>query len=516
MNEKNRQPLYPVLILITLIVAVILLRLHSLGEPLERDITGYSYLARELLSGKLLYTELWDHHPPGIYWVYMLSNLALGYNPAAIFSLGTLFSIISLIFIYLTIKELTDKKSALFGAFFFGIASGSIYLEANQPNTELFMNAFTIIALWGLVHFGPENRRGLAFTGLFLAIVSVFKMVIIFVFLAIILYLIIEEYRKDEKSRTAVIIDKILLLSGPGFIIWTLIFSYFIFLGRLADFWGAVFTFNLHYSGGMLSNFWTYLSTPSLLFHPSQIELVPLVILSVFYLITGSTKASPFKRWFFIALLIATALEVASPGQFFPHYYQLYLPLVCIMSALFIFEVSERIQEKKKALITALIIFIIPALYLLYFQARYLQMDPFEISKAKYSDVFTTSYELGNYLKEQTAPCETLYEYGQETGIYYYSGRSTPAGNIFLLMLFIGDDEFKFAQQQKLYNEVTGAPPAYFIWNLAWGDVKKNIFYDFLSENYRFIGKKFNYYLLYEYKRRERDSSGNIICKDPE
>ncbi|MEE9542744.1 MAG: hypothetical protein V3V95_03040, partial [Thermodesulfobacteriota bacterium] len=105
-----------------------------------------------------------------------------------------------------------------------------------------------------------------------------------------------------------------------------------------------------------------------------------------------------------------------------------------------------------------------------------------------------------------------LYEYGQETGIYFYSGRSTPAGNIFLLMIFVGDDKFKYAQQLKLFTEVTEAPPAYFIWNLAWGDVKDNIFYDFLEKEYNFVGRKFNYYLLYEYRERLRDASGNPVC----
>lgn len=512
MNEK-KFPLYPALILFALAIVVIILRLHSLGEPLERDITGYSYIANELLSGKLLYTDLWDHHPPGIYWVYMTTGLVLGYNPVAVFVLGAVFTIISLIFIYLLILSLSDKRAALFGAFFWALASTSIYLEANQPNTELFMNTFTMIALWGFVRFGPDSRRGLAFTGLFFAIASVFKTVVFFPFLAVVVYVLIEELRKGGKSRKAVSIDRILLLSGPGFIVWTLVFFYFIVVGRLADFWNAVFAFNLHYSGGMLTNLWNYISTPSLLFHPSQIELVPLIILSAGYLLAGSSRPRPIKRWFFIALLIATALEVASPGRFFPHYYQLYIPVLSIMSALFIFEVGKKIPDRKKALAAILILFLMPALYLSYFQVKYLGMDPFEISEVKYSDVFTSSYRLGKYLEEKTAPCETLYEYGQETGIYYYSQRRTPAGNIFLLMLFVGDSEFKYAQQKKLYNEVTGAPPAYFIWNLAWGDVRKNIFYNFLNENYNFKGRKFEYYLVYEYKHRKLDPSGKPICQ---
>ncbi|MEE9542224.1 MAG: glycosyltransferase family 39 protein, partial [Thermodesulfobacteriota bacterium] len=296
MDEK-KLPLYSILILIILAIVVIILRFHSLGEPLERDITGYSYLAQELLSGKTLYTELWDHHPPGIYWVYMVANTILGYNPAAVFIIGALLSTLSLLFIFLIIRRLAETRAALFGAFFWALASTSIYLEANQPNTELFMNTFLLISIWAYLKGDRENLKFLIISGFFFALSSAFKTVVIFPFLALCIYAFVSNYKSDQ-ARLSRALQSVLCLIVPCALLWVAIFLYFILVGRFTDFWEAVFLFNLHYSGGMLINLWSYISTPSLFFHPAQRELIILAILSIGYLLTGPKNPRPLKRWF--------------------------------------------------------------------------------------------------------------------------------------------------------------------------------------------------------------------------
>jgi len=41
-------------------------RLHTYGEPLERDLTTYAVIGHDMLGGKTLYTDLWDDNPPAI------------------------------------------------------------------------------------------------------------------------------------------------------------------------------------------------------------------------------------------------------------------------------------------------------------------------------------------------------------------------------------------------------------------------------------------------------------------
>jgi 4-amino-4-deoxy-L-arabinose transferase-like glycosyltransferase len=514
--EEKKLPLYSIALLIVLAIVVIVLRLHSLGEPLERDITSYGYFAHEMLGGAKLYTYLLDHHPPGVYVVYMLAEWVFGYGPLSVAALGIIFSLLSLLFIFLLLKEISNVKTALLGALFWALASNSVPLEANQPNTELFMNVFTIIAIWGIARFGLKGKAGLTIAGFFLAIASVFKMVVFFPFLALFIYVIIfslKEGRAEGRTPWPTCIRRLFILSIPGFWVWALVFFYFIVQGRFSDFFGAVFIFNTDYSGSIAQNLILYFTSLVHFFHISQREIFALAILSLLFFFTGTKEHGPFKRSFFILFIIATMIEVASPGHFFPHYYQLFLPMLSIMSALFVYDLYSLVERKNpgSALIVTAIALILPIVSLVYYQGKFLSTPPNEISEAKYMTMFTESLEMANYIKERTEPCETIYVYGQDTGVYYYSERRAATGIIFVTILFFGSEAERYEKQKNFYDQIINEPPSYFIWDLRYGKIQENIFYRFLSERYDFIGRRFSRYLVYELKER-RDASGRAIC----
>ncbi|MBE9531750.1 MAG: glycosyltransferase family 39 protein, partial [Proteobacteria bacterium] len=454
-----------------------------------------------------LYTYLLDHHPPGTYVLFMLTELIFGYSAPGIIYMGTFFSLVTMLFIFLFIRVVANTKTALAGALFWALASNSISLEANLPNTELYMNAFTMIALWAFVRFGTENRRGLALTGLCFAIASIFKMVAIFPLLAVALYLIIEEFKKGGEKRFASSIRKLTDLAIPGFILWTLVFFYFIILGRFSDFWEAVFIFNRAYSESVTQNIFYYFTTAKELFHHSQIEIAALALFSILFLILSAFRRSAYGpvRWpFFILLLLGTMVEVASPGYFFAHYYQLFVPLFSIMAALLLFELYNTLKERavSGALTLVIIAGLIPALTLGFYQAKFLKMSVTEISQKKYTPIFMESYELAKYIKERTEPCETIYLYGQDTGVYYYSQRRAATGIIFVTILFFGSKEKQRERQKDFYGRITGEPPAFFIWDRRYGKVKESIFYNMLKTKYDFTDERSGRYLIYELKNR--------------
>ena len=95
--DKLNKPL-PVAALAGLCALIFFLRLHTYDEPLERDITIYAVIAHEMLDGKALYSDLWDHKPPAIYVTYAAAELIAGYGRDSIFlmnvaaALATLFA----------------------------------------------------------------------------------------------------------------------------------------------------------------------------------------------------------------------------------------------------------------------------------------------------------------------------------------------------------------------------------------------------------------------------------------
>src|SRR5438874_11529227 len=73
-----------ILTLSGLFALIFFLRLHTYHEPLERDLTTYAVIAHEMLDGKALYSELWDHKPPAIHVTYAAAELIAGYGPKSI------------------------------------------------------------------------------------------------------------------------------------------------------------------------------------------------------------------------------------------------------------------------------------------------------------------------------------------------------------------------------------------------------------------------------------------------
>src|SRR5437879_6286888 len=75
----------PTAALAGLCALIFFLRLHTYDEPLERDLTTYAVIAHEMLNGKNLYSDLWDHKPPAIHVTYAAAELIAGYGRNSIF-----------------------------------------------------------------------------------------------------------------------------------------------------------------------------------------------------------------------------------------------------------------------------------------------------------------------------------------------------------------------------------------------------------------------------------------------
>ena len=85
-SASERRVALAVLAVLTAVLAV--QRLHTYDEPLERDITTYAVIGREALSGRWLYSDLWDNKSPLVFATYAAGELVAGYGPSAIFTLG--------------------------------------------------------------------------------------------------------------------------------------------------------------------------------------------------------------------------------------------------------------------------------------------------------------------------------------------------------------------------------------------------------------------------------------------
>lgn len=251
-------------------VIFILLRIPSLVEPAWYGDEGiYAAVAAEMKRGELLYVDIWDHKPPAIFYVYLLTSLA---GSAQIFVYKLLNLVLGLFTLFYTYKiagllfNRVTEKAAINGATcFVTIFLGSTLLEGNIFNAEnIFITITTICVYYCLKWSGVRHKFKLpsvwqtSFLAGSLGLALLFKVHPLFdaLFIAY-LYLIItlsinlrsQEFTLRQLWRSS----KYLAAHGAIFALYfflpiVLIGSYYYTAGHWDTFIEAVLTYNFSYS----------------------------------------------------------------------------------------------------------------------------------------------------------------------------------------------------------------------------------------------------------------------------
>src|SRR5438067_1335525 len=232
---------------------IIFARLHTYGEPLERDLTTYAVIAHEMLGGKTLYTDVWDHKPPAVYLTYAAAELIAGYGRDSIFLLNISAGLATLLACYFAGSAAgAGRLGGLVGAALWVLVSGDLAIEGNQPNTEVFLNA--LLTLGFAILMRTEDRdlglRAVLLTGLSFAIASLYKHIAVVQAALLALTYLAWPLAGSRKKAFA----NVVIIGAIGVLVWGLVFGYFVAQGRGNAFTEAVFTYNAYYSGSIWQN----------------------------------------------------------------------------------------------------------------------------------------------------------------------------------------------------------------------------------------------------------------------
>ena len=311
-------------------------RFHTYGEAYERDLMVYMTIADRLLDGWPLYSVLWDHKPPAIHWTYASFVALFGVTPLSLFLLGYSAFVVTLFGCYVAGKQLRGKLSGLLSAAVWSLINGDIFLQANQPNVEVFVNACLVWAI-ALVLEEAERTSVLryAFIGFLFFVSTLYKTNAITVpFLVLLTHLLYSAFQPGwnwgSSYRFRVGLSQVFasgVVAAGG---WAVVFIAFFIIGEFDDFRMAVFDYNREYAGDIFKNIAVSLLpgywTPWLL--PYGWLLLSVLTFSIFL----ATNRRDRKAGIILAYFVGTWLAVALPGKFFPHYYQLLLPPIAIVA----------------------------------------------------------------------------------------------------------------------------------------------------------------------------------------
>ncbi len=417
--------------LLALGLYVVAFRAHTATEPPECDHGTYAVIGHELIRGRALYSDLWDIKPPTIYLSYAAAEAIVGYGKVELLALEIFAALITLIGVAWAGDSL-GRGGGLLAAAFWAVASSDPDLQANQPNSEVFINAllawsFVAVArLWP----GPGGTRLALAAGVLLALASTYKQVVVFVAFALALALL----ATTRPKRAA--LAQVLWIALPGLLLWAAMGVYFAASGRFDIFWRTNFLFSSRYSGNLWENVASSLVVPNAESLAKKAILVPMALLTVVAFLARGDGRCPRALSLMAAWAAGTLVAVAAPGRFWPHYYQLWLPTLAVGAGWGGAAIARGLRSRCGAIAWA------PGLIVLanglWIELPHATVPPEIWSHRKYGDNFLESERFGRSLSELLKPGETFYQWGPHPEVYFAAGLRPPVGVLWDDPLFEG------------------------------------------------------------------------------
>jgi hypothetical protein len=486
-------------LLVVLALAVAWMRWHTYAEPRERDLDIYAWIGHYLLQGRHLYTDLVDIKPPLPYLLYALSEALAGFGAAQVYLLGVVSAWATLFGLYwLGARALGRPWIGMAAAVCWVLLGSDLYLQANQPNTEVFINAFLVWAvalLWSL----PGARLNAAQCigiGLLFGCASLCKTVAI---VPAALLLLAQFVFADSGSRLRVL-QQVLIVAVTSAALWLLVFIWLGFQGSVASAWQILFDYPLDYArlagAGLIGNILIAFGGDHFMpnFFVVQAWLVLACAAIALAQLQGEERPLATRMLIWMAGIF---LAVALPGHAYPHYFQLWLPWLCIALALTMAWIAAAIVRARVAVMNALLIGFVAAWSVLWLWPQY-QLSAIQWSEAKYERQFVDSEALGRELRAQLKPEQRLFVFGVFPGLYAAAGREPSSGvlNLWLALPNYGAG-LSPALSRRVLDELQRRPPDMIVldgwtWQLAGNGEPIR---EWIKAHYQIIGDRYEYSL---------------------
>jgi len=420
-----------ILVLIGLAVVICMMRLHTYNEPFERDIASHSVIAQELLNGRHLYSDLWDSKPPAIFVTYAVFNFIFGMGPLAVYFLGITAAILTLIGVYKVGAEIAGTTGGLWSAAFWTFICSDLWMWANQPNIEVCINACLVWAFYLLISARVDQLQWIRWMmiGVLFGLATLYKPVaIVFAVLISAVYLCCH-FRSLKEFKMA--FARVCLIGVGGGVFWLFVFGYFAATKRLEIFYETLFDYAGYYAqsrgGNIYSNIARGFSVEKLFSRPMKSTPV-LVVLTVAGVLLGLLKGCR-KQWIVLfSFLLAAPIAISLPGRFYAHYYQLWLVPLAVGSGCFIG--SLKMKDRVSTLFFRNLIGSISLLILMVMVLGQYKYSPDQWSTQKYGPQFVHNKKVALELKKRLKPDETMYVWGVNPELYFWTHRQPPTGVI--------------------------------------------------------------------------------------
>ena len=445
-------------VLAACVALIVLERVHTYAEPLERDIAGYAVIGHEMIRGRHLYTDLWERKPPLLYATFRWAEWAVGYGPQEVFLINVTFALATLGGCYAAGRAAGGTVAAgLAAAGAWALVGGDLWLEANQPNGEVFVNAALTAAAAVLFRPGGGGwRTGLAAGGLF-ALASLYEQHVVVTCAALAGGYVLAGGRPQAAARVAAMG----VAAGVGAVAWAGLVGYLAVVGRLPAAMDVLFR-QLFASSDVGRNLAAALR-PEHLWPPCMAWAGLIGILWVLAAVAGRRPASPGRPrrddrpglvW--AGWAVGTGLTVALPGYFFAHYYQLWVPPMCVAGGVAVGRLLRGGRGLPALARGAAVTVVMAILAVRELRPYAWPADEWPAHKAWYENFGEQAY-LARRLAAVLRRDESFWVFGSDNTLYFMTGRSPVTGLLYVEPLL---DDPKGVGWARLTADLDRARPA--------------------------------------------------------
>lgn len=348
--------------LLFFILLSVLLRIGSFFySVIDHDESTYLIIADQMVQGKVLYTDVIDNKPPGIFLLVAFAQLLFGKSIFGLRLLAALLIGFSAYLIFRIRLRMEDSKpKALWSGILYVLLFG-LYRTGFAANTELFFNTATLGALtilYPMLKGLKTTPLKLFLVGFIMGLGFIVKYFIIVDFAALMLLFLLFQHQQKVSLFSGTNI-KALLISSLAFVLPFVMVNIVFFLTGYFEAYAHItyeVVFNYPSSSssadrtGLLLNF--------------HLRYLPIV--GVFYFALFQLRKRALSTLFYFALtwyiLIWSILLLS--GKNFHHYYLQFMPIM----ALFLPEVIEHkmfqnaFWDKHKSTLQAAVLIILTAI----------------------------------------------------------------------------------------------------------------------------------------------------------
>jgi len=374
---------------------------------IETDIGSYAYGGQELLRGKLLYVDFFDHKPPGIYFIYALIFKFIGENTYAIKIIASFVVFLNSCFLFLIAKKNFNKTLALGTMLFYLLTMSLPFLQGTYANTEVFMIFFILMANTLIIYSSQKKTFFLA--GFALGLATLIKTVAIGNIGAIVFWCLLFHRKKFLKIIYP-------LFSGIALPIMSTLF-YFVINSALGNFWLANIKYNQVYVSDV-TFIQRLFSFPELIF----IENPGLWIWGFLGIITIIKKNKIKKElWLMVFNILFNLPLISLMGRKHPHYYIQIVPFLVITTIYYYYH--KKPDRKTVKQLTISCFFILTPFLFLFNVLVFVSPENLasHIQPFGRGDWYDQSKQLSAYLSQKITPGDFIYNLGRESQIYFYT-----------------------------------------------------------------------------------------------